>query len=212
VAEVARLIASEDRLNQDVWHDLREVSMHFEKESAAHKTLERMTKRLNELGVAYALAGGMAAFSTATATSLRMWTTWSPAKAWRSGHEIFDGLDWRPPFAGSKNLRDTESGVRVEFLITGEFPGDGKPKPVAFPDPQTASIDLDGIRVLSLPRLIELKIISGSVPGRLKDLGDVQEPIRTRDLPESLAEQLHPSVQDDYRRLWSEVRRSPPHP
>ena len=41
-----------------------------------------------------------------------------------------------PPFTGSKNLRDTEHGVRIEFLIAGEFPGDGKPKPVAFPDLQ----------------------------------------------------------------------------
>ena len=50
-------------------------------------------------------------------------------------HEQLEGLGYVPPFTGSKNLRDTESGVRIEFLIAGEFPGDGKPKPVAFPDP-----------------------------------------------------------------------------
>ena len=51
-------------------------------------------------------------------------------------HEQLEGLGYVPPFTGSKNLRDTEYGVRIEFLIAGEFPGDGKPKPVAFPDPE----------------------------------------------------------------------------
>ena len=66
-----------------------------------------------------------------------------------------------PPFTGSKNLRDAEHGVRVEFLIAGEFPGDGKPKAVAFPEPTEAGILIDGIRFLSLPKLVELKLASG---------------------------------------------------
>jgi hypothetical protein len=37
---------------------------------------------------------------------------------------------------------------RVEILITGEYPGDGKPKPVQFPDPAIAAIDRDGIQVI----------------------------------------------------------------
>ena len=36
----------------------------------------------------------------------------------------------------SRNLRDVETGVRIEFVVTGEFPGDGIPKPIDFPDPQ----------------------------------------------------------------------------
>lgn len=32
-----------------------------------------------------------------------------------------------PPFAGSMRLRDTATGVKVEFLTTGDYPGDGKP-------------------------------------------------------------------------------------
>ena len=51
-------------------------------------------------------------------------------------HAHLEGLGYVPPFTGSKNLRDTEHGVRIEFLIAGEFPGDGKPKPVAFPGPR----------------------------------------------------------------------------
>jgi hypothetical protein len=34
-----------------------------------------------------------------------------------------EGRGYLPPFAGSKNLRDTESGVRIEFLVAGDYPG-----------------------------------------------------------------------------------------
>jgi hypothetical protein len=31
--------------------------------------------------------------------------------------------------------------VRIEVRATGEYPGDGQPKPVAFPDPAVAATD-----------------------------------------------------------------------
>ena len=71
------------------------------------------------------------------------------------------GLGYVPPFAGSKNLRDTEHGVRIEFLIAGEFPGDGKPKPVAFPDRRRSASRSTASGILSLPNLVELKLASG---------------------------------------------------
>ena len=115
-----------------------------------------------------------------------------------------------PLFEGSKHLRDTESGVRIEFLTTGDYPGDGKPKPVAFPDPNPASVEIEGIRFLKLPTLIELKLASGITnPGRLKDLSDVQEMIRASNLSETLAEQMNPYVRDKYRELWLTVRNNP---
>lgn len=70
-------------------------------------------------------------------------------------HRQLEGRGYLPPFEGSKQLRDTEAGVRVEFLVTGEYPGDGKPKPVAFPDPSTVGIEINGMSILTLPRLVE---------------------------------------------------------
>src|SRR5262249_48321653 len=122
-------------------------------------------------------------------------------------HERLEGLGYLPPHAGSKHLRDTDSGVRIEFLTTGDFPGDGKPKPVAFPDPDAASVEIDGIRFLTLSALIELKLASGMTnPGRLKDLGDVQEMIRALNLPETMADQLQPFVRDKFKELWAAVQ------
>ena len=113
------------------------------------------------------------------------------AESLRTIHERLEGLGYVPPFAGSKHLKDTASGVRVKFLVTGQYPGDGKPKPVAFPDPKTAAVDLDGIKVLSLHKLIDLKLASGlSNERRGKDLVDIQELIEALGLSARFAEKL----------------------
>jgi hypothetical protein len=125
-------------------------------------------------------------------------------------HEKLEGSGYLPPFEGSKHLRDTNNGVKIEFLVTGGFPGDGKEKAVSFPDPATVFTVIDGIKVLKLPTLVQLKLASGTVPGRLKDLADAQELIRMMQLPEEFAEQLDASVRDSYRKLWNELRQAPP--
>src|ERR1051325_4060581 len=70
----------------------------------------------------------------------------------REGLEAFHreliGLGYVPAFEGArKRLRATRGGVPVEVIIAGEYPGDGKPKPVSFPEPVTASVAMDGVRV-----------------------------------------------------------------
>ena len=116
-----------------------------------------------------------------------------------------------PLFPGArKALRDTVSTTTVEFITAGEYPGDGKPKPVRFPDPTTSSIDVDGIRVITLEKLIELKLASGlSAPHRLSDLGDVQRLIETLRLPLNLADRLDGSVRDTYVEYWHAVQNAP---
>ncbi len=152
---------------------------------------------------------------TATGASRTTWTSSDvdllvTREGLRTIHERLEGLGYVAPFEGSKQLRDTEYGVRVEFLTTGDYPGDGKPKPISFPDPRAASIELDGKRCLELPRLIELKLASGMTnPGRLKDLGDVQETIRVLGLAREFADQLHPFVREKYRELWDAVHNNP---
>jgi hypothetical protein len=112
-----------------------------------------------------------------------------------------------PLFAGSRSLRDIETGVRIEFLVSGEYPGDGKPKPVAFSEPEASEIELEGIRFLTVPKLIELKLASGMTnAGRLKDLADVEELIVSLNLPLELKEQLDPFVREKFVEFWNAVR------
>ncbi len=51
-----------DRLNQDRGWALSEGSLFFEGEGKVQKSLRRITKRLDELGIPYAVVGGMALF------------------------------------------------------------------------------------------------------------------------------------------------------
>ena len=184
--------------------------MHFEKESKVHQTLLKVTKRLDALGIPYALVGGMAMFLH----GYRRFTDDVDILVTKESlaliHEKLEGSGYLPPFEGSKQLRDTDNGVRIEFLVTGKYPGDGKEKSVSFPDPATVFTVIDGIKVLNLPTLVQLKLASGTAPGRLKDLADVQELIRVLALGEELAEQLDASVRDQYRKLWTEVHQTPP--
>ena len=183
--------------------------MHFEKESKVHQTLLKVTKRLDALGVSYALVDGMAMFHH----GYRRFTDDVDILVTKESlaliHEKLEGAEFLPPFKGSKQLRDTDNGVRVEFLVTGAYPGDGKEKPVSFPDPAAVFTTIDGIKVLNLPTLVQLKLASGSAPGRLKDLADVQELVRVLGLSEEFAEQLDVSVRDEYRKLWADVHQAP---
>jgi hypothetical protein len=113
------------------------------------------------------------------------------------------------PAGTSTKLRDTATGVRIEFLITGGFPGDGKPKPVAFPDPAAVAVEIDGIRYVGLPTLVELKLASGTAAHRLKDLGDVQELIRALALPRTFAAHLNPYVRAKFYELWDGLAAGP---
>ena len=94
-------------------------------------------------------------------------------------------------------------------MTTGEYPGDGKPKPVSMPVPADASMEIDGIRFVTLEKLIELKLASGiSAPHRLKDLADVQELIKIKHLDADFADRLDPYVRAKYLELQDAVSKS----
>jgi hypothetical protein len=132
------------------------------------------------------------------------------AEGYAKARAQLDGLGYVPVFQGSKNLRDTQTGVRIEFLVTGQFPGDGKPKPVAFPDPASVAVNIDGINYVGLEKLIELKLASGMTnPGRLKDLADVQELIRVLKLTGDFAGRIHPYVRDKFEEVRSAIANNP---
>jgi hypothetical protein len=182
---------------------LMEGSMFFEDRGAVQETLRRICSRLEELGIPYAVAGGMALF----AHGLRRFTEnvdiLVTAESLARIHDELEGRGYLPPFAGSRHLRDTSTHVKIEFLVTGGFPGDGKPKPVAFPDPTAVAEVHDGIRFVSLPKLIELKVASGMTAShRTKDLVDVEELIQTLRLPRSFGEGLDASVRSRFHELW----------
>jgi hypothetical protein len=205
------VLVYEELLDRDGKWALSEGSRYFEEKSAVQDALKRIARRLEELGIPYAVSGGMALFQH----GFRRFTEDVDILVTRDGldaiHAHLEGLGYVAPFSGSRNLRDAAHGVRIEFLIAGEFPGDGKPKPVSFPDPRLAGIEIDGVRYLTLPKLVELKLASGMTGGvhRLKDLSDVVQLIELRRLPAEYAESLDPYVRDRYLELWRGIQDSP---
>jgi len=197
----------EQLLDRDLEWAFREGSMHFEERNAVHQTLRKITRRLDELGISYAVVGAMAMFRHGYRRFTEDVDILVTPEGLKQIHQKLEGLGYSPVFQGSKNLRDSELGVRLEFLVTGEYPGDGKPKPVIFPDPGQVAIEHDGIRYVQLPTLVELKLASGMTnAGRLKDLADVQELIVALDLPRDLANQLNSFVRDKFTELWTAAR------
>jgi len=53
-------------------------------------------------------------------------------------------------------MRDTVSNVPIDVILAGEFPEDGKAKPVSFPDPALESQQQEGLSLLPIFRPIEL--------------------------------------------------------
>jgi hypothetical protein len=113
------------------------------------------------------------------------------------------GRGYRPAFEGAKKkYRSTDENVPIEIILTGEYPGDGKPKPVQFHDPRENFVVIEGIKTVNLETLINLKLASGmTAPGRLKDLADIEELIKIKDLDETFAGKLNPFVREKFLEL-----------
>jgi hypothetical protein len=119
------------------------------------------------------------------------------------------GLGYRPGFEGARKKFKTADNIPLEIITTGEFPGDGLPKPVVFPEPSDFSVVIDGVKTLTLEKLIELKLASGmTAPHRLKDLADVQELIKVKNLTEAFAEHLDSYVRPKFLELLNAVAKA----
>lgn len=173
--------------------------------SPVHKTLRDVVRRMSEVQIDYAIIGGMAlalhGFIRPTEDVDLLMTPQGLEKF----HAELVGRGYVPLFPGArKHFRNSETGVKVEVITTGEYPGDGKPKPIAFPEPRNVAINLADYRVVRLESLIELKLASGLTAEhrKLRDLADVQQLIEILNLPSDLSNRLDASVRDEYLRLW----------
>jgi len=184
----------------------------FAGKGMVNNALTQIVRRLNELGIDYAVIGAVAL----NQYGYRRFTEDIDLLLTSDGLERFQkelvGLGYRPAFEGSRRqFRSTEENVRVEIVTAGEYPGDGRPKPVKFPNPSDAVSEIEGIKTITLEKLVELKLASGmSAPHRLKDLADVQELIKVRALGSDLADKLDPSVREKYLELYRAVAEAPP--
>jgi hypothetical protein len=198
----------ESRLKEDYLILLKEASDFYMTNGDVFTTLRNLTKRLEEENIPYALVGGMALAAHGFVRMTQDVDLLMTREGLETFKEKFEGRGYALAFSGAKKtFRDTETQVRIEILITGDYPGDGKPKPIAFPDPAVVFTERGGMRVIPIETLIELKLASGmSAPHRLRDLADVQDLITTLKLPLEFADRLDASVQETFRELWKSAK------
>ncbi len=174
------------------------------KKGIVFETMQRLTERLESEGIPYAVIGGMAlAAHGYVRMTLDVDILLTPDGLARFRRKLL-GRGYILDFPGAeKSFRDTETNVKIEVITAGEFPGDGLPKPVAFPDPEGQTVEEDNVRVITLEKLIELKLASGLSAGhRMRDLADVQDLIIALSLPLDLMNKIAKSVRSEYKRIW----------
>jgi hypothetical protein len=198
-----------DEQSRRFWEAARFAERFFMGLDQVHEAMRKLCTTLEAEGIPYAVAGAMAlnahGYQRVT-TDVDILLTRDGLAAFKAKHL---GRGWVERFAGSKGMRDTEHNVKIDILITGDYPGDGKPKAVSFPDPRVA-IRGEGVMVLPIELLVELKLASGLTnPDRMKDLADVQELIRAARLPLGLSSQLNPMVQAKYAEIWNATKSAP---
>ena len=183
---------------------------YFMGEGTLNKTLTQLSTDLEERGIDYMVIGAVALLAHGYPRFTEDIDLVMTKEGLERFHEELIGLGYVAAFPGArKRLRSTADGVTIEVMTTGEYPGDGKPKPVSMPVPAEASTRIDGIKFVTLEKLIELKLASGlSAADRLKDLADVQELIKIRKLDADFALKLDPYVRTKYLELEEAVSKS----
>lgn len=182
---------------------LREIGMFFQGTDPVHQTMRRVSEALTAAGIPYAIVGGMAVNAHGhrrTTGDVDFLLTAAGLGAFRKllAAGGFEQAPGRP-----RRFVDQANGITFDVLVTGLFPGSGRPGPIAYPDPVAVSAVIDGRRFVNLPTLIQLKLAAR----RHKDFGDVVELVRVHDLSESFLDQLHPSVGRDFIECLEEKRR-----
>jgi hypothetical protein len=189
------------------WDGVAESSRFFMGHADVQKALAKLVTALETLGIPYAIVGAMALneFGHRRVTvDVDVLLTPEGLAAFKEAHL---GRGYVEKFPGSRGLRDAEFGVNIDVVLTGHYPGDGKPKPIAFPDPAVVAQRGARLALLPLPRFVELKLASGiSASHRLRDLADIQDLIRSASLPKDLASELDPYVRDKYLELWENAQ------
>lgn len=182
---------------------LQAIIMFQKGKDPATVTMRRLVQRLRQARIPHAVMGGMAVYVHGhermtkdveillTAGGLEQFRTLFVPKY----YDIVPGR--------VRRFTERANGVSLDILVTGKFPGSGKPGPIAFPDPADVRQLHNKTYYVDLLTLILLKLAAR----RYQDFADVVNLIRANDLDESFGKKLHASVRQDYIECLEEKRR-----
>jgi hypothetical protein len=170
------------------------MSLFMQAKDPANVSLRRLVRRLTKAKIPHAVMGGLAVY----AHGYHRMTIDVDVLLTREGFEQFRRLfvpkNYAPVPGRSRRFHDRQNNVTVDILVTGLYPGLGKPGPIAFPDPESVRQTINSIHFVNFVTLIQLKLAAR----RYQDLGDVVNLIRENNLDKSFVDRLHPSLRRDF--------------
>jgi hypothetical protein len=185
------------------WDKLKELDMFFQGTDPVHQTMRRVARRLERAGIPYAVVGGMAVFfhkHRRATNDVDVLLTPEGFAEFRKRfvRKNYDTIAGRP-----RRFVDRTSDVTLDILVTGHYPGSGRPGPIVYPDPAAVRETIEKVQFLNLVTLVQLKLAAR----RHQDFADVVNLIAANDLDESFAGHIHSSVRGDYSECLEEKRR-----
>ncbi|MEW6249621.1 MAG: hypothetical protein AB1716_03160 [Planctomycetota bacterium] len=179
---------------------VEEVRMFFQDQGPVPETFKRLRKLLAESGLAHIFVGATAVNAHGFRRSTEDVDLCMRAEDLERFRQLFVGSTFQPVEGRTRRFYDPQTQVTLDILVAGEIAGNRrKQQVIRFPDPSEA-IRIEDTPVPSLPRLIELKLVTW----RYQDWGDVVNLIRARSLDESFADQLHPIVRWAYLQCYDQ--------
>lgn len=174
--------------------------MFHEHEGPVHNALEKLLADLSSAGMGHVVIGAfaLACYNYERATSdVDVCLRESDLNRFRS--ELV-GTEYEPVQGRSRRFQVAGSRVTVDLLISGELAGrTSRNDQIRFPDPDEAVV-VNGIPTVTLPRLIELKLVTW----RLQDWADVVALIRNNNLTEDFSTRIHPLVRMAYLECYDQ--------
>ncbi|MBK8270001.1 MAG: nucleotidyl transferase AbiEii/AbiGii toxin family protein [Planctomycetes bacterium] len=194
------------QLMPHLWHgrelgNLEDMLMFLDETGPVHETYNRLTSRLSEAGLDFVVIGAFSMavhhFRRAT-TDVDLCVRPDDLEKFKSQ---FVGSAFQRVEGRLRRFIDPQTQVTFDLLVSGMLAGrTSRNTEIKFPDPSEAVI-IEGMPTVSLPRLIELKLVTW----RLKDWADVISLIRANALTESFAEKLNPLVRMAYLECYDQM-------
>ena len=179
------------------------MSMFEQGKDPANIAMRRLIRRLKKAGIAYAIMGGLAVY----VHGYRRFTDDVDVLLTREGFVEFQRRfvpkNYEPVPGRSRRFTDKQNRVTVDILVTGLYPGLGRPGPITFPDPEAVRQEINSRHYIDLVTLIQLKLAAR----RHQDFADVVNLIAAHDLDESFGDRLHATLRSDYIECLEEKRR-----
>jgi hypothetical protein len=177
--------------------------MFFNGTDPVHVTMRRVAERLERAGISYAIVGGMAVNAHGHRRTTGDVDFLVTVEGFNSFLKLLGSGDFDRVPGRARRFLDRATAVTFDLLITGRFPGSGRPGPIAFPDPAAVKQQIGDLPYVDLVTLIQLKLAAR----RHQDFADVVNLIGAHNLDESFADKLHPSLRGDYIECLEEKRR-----